>query len=97
MSNSILGVSIFDSGAAGSGGASGTKGKATLVAGTVTIAIPGLTANSVANASPLTPAGTLGAVYKCVCSTNSLTITSITAGLITQNLDTSVMQYFVVP
>lgn len=100
MSNSINGPSIFDSGvspAIGSGGAAGTKGLATLVSGTVTIAIAGLTSTSVANATSLTPIGTLGAELKCVCSANQLVITSVTTGLGTQILDNSIVQYIVFP
>lgn len=100
MSNSINGPSIFDTGAAqiaGSGGNNGTKGIVTLVNGTATIAIAGLTSASTATATYLTPTGTIGASLKCVCGTNSLTITSVVTGLGTQILDASVVQYYVVP
>lgn len=100
MSNSINGPSIFDTGtspAVGSGGAQGTQGRATLVSGTVTIAIPGLTSTSTAIAQAFTPIGTLGIEYKCVCSTNQLVISAITTGLGTQILDNSILQYIVFP
>lgn len=96
MSSSINGPSIFDpaTGAIGTGGANGIKGTTPLTAGTVTLSIAGLTSSSVAFVQLLTPAGSLGVNYKCVCSANQLIITSLTTGLGTQVLDTSTVQYF---
>jgi hypothetical protein len=70
------------------------SGTATLVAGTVAISIPGLTANSKVTVSPKTLGGTLGGLYRAVCTAGTLTITSIiVASGLTQTLDTSVVQY----
>lgn len=71
-------------------------GSTTLVAGVKVVSIPGLTASSIALIQPTGPAGTLGAVYKAVCTQDTLTITSLTAALATQVLDISAMNYLAV-
>lgn len=84
-------MSIFDKAALNE-----QTGQAALVAGTVAINIPGLTTSSSAQVTPIIPAGTLGAMYKAVCTANTLTITSVlAAGLGVQVLDTSTVNYTV--
>lgn len=91
-------MSIFDIPGSPSGTSPGavTSGQATLVLGTVAINIPGLSATSKATVTPLTPTGSLGATYKAVCTTNTLTITAVTAALATQALDVSVLNYIAI-
>lgn len=90
-------MSIVDAPNASAGQAgSTTKGQATLVSGTIAVNIPGMTASSIVVASPQTPTGTVGVGYKCVCTTNTLTITAYVTGLGTQVLDNSVLNYIAV-
>lgn len=70
-------------------------GRTTLVAGTIAQSVPGVTANSNAWVQNIIPGGTLSAAYKAVCTTNTVTITSVTTGGATNNLDTSTVSYFV--
>lgn len=87
-------MSIVDR--AGLAAAGMSTGQATLVAGTVAVAIPGLTTSSTAQVTPVNPIGTIGAIYKAVCTANTLTITSVlAAGLGTQTLDLSVVNYII--
>ncbi len=69
------------------------SGRATLVAGTVTLAIPLVSANTKCVISIVTPGGTLGIGYDTSCTANQLVITSIVAAGTIQVLDTSVVDY----
>lgn len=91
-------MSIFELPTGPTGTAPGAvkSGSATLVLGTVALSIPGVTAASRATITPLTPTGTLGVSYKAVCTTDTLTITAVQAGLGTQVLDVSVLNYILV-
>lgn len=86
----------------GTGNSSGTAdtltnaGSATLVSGTTTVSISGLTSSNLAVVSIKTPGGTLGAAYKAVCTTNTLTITAITTAGVTVITDTSTLTYAIV-
>ncbi len=76
-------------------GGGGKMGVATLVAGSVAISISGLTTNSRAFVQLVTPGGTLGDAFKAVCTTNTLTITSVVAAGTTQTSDTSTLNYVI--
>ena len=70
------------------------SGTATLSSGVAVVNIPDLTANSKVAVSCKTLGGTLGGMYRSVCTADTLTITSIIlASGLTQTLDTSVVQY----
>lgn len=72
------------------------RGTATLVAGTKAVLLDYIPAGAIVTATMHTPSGTLGATYKTVIVANtSLTITSVTAALAVQLLDTSVIHYTV--
>ena len=70
-------------------------GTATLVSGTKAITISGLTSGNMAFVQLTTPGGTLGAAYKAVCTTNTLTITAVTVAGVTVTTDTSTLNYFI--
>lgn len=71
-------------------------GRTTLVAGTKTVTITGLTTSHKAYVSMQAAGGTIG-VIQAVCTANTLTLTSIVAGgILTQTLDTSTIEYFIV-
>ena len=71
------------------------QGGAVLSSGTKAITISGLTALNRAFVQLVTPGGTLGAAYKAVCTTNTLTITSVTVAGVTVTTDTSTLNYVV--
>lgn len=68
-------------------------GSVTLVAGVGVVTIPTLTTSGNAFAQLVTPGGTLGVGYQAVCTTNTLTITSVVAAGTVQALDTSTVRY----
>lgn len=68
------------------------KATGTLAGGVATIPVTGMTASSTAVASYVTPAGTLGQGFKCVCSAGQVVVTSLQSGGTTQALDTSTIQ-----
>lgn len=68
-------------------------GRTTLIAGTITLVILGVTANTKAYPSIVTPGGTLGSGYKMACSANQLIITSVVAAGTIQALDTSILDF----
>lgn len=71
------------------------SGSVTLVAGTATVTISGLTTSSIALVQLITESGTLAAAYKAPCTSNTLTITSVTTAGVTNTLDTSTVGYVV--
>ena len=71
------------------------KGSATLVSGTKAITISGLTTSNQAFVTIAVTGGTLGGAYKAVCTTNTLTITSVSAAGTTVTTDTSTLNYLV--
>ncbi len=73
-----------------------TKGTATLVSGTKAITISGLTSSNQAFVQLVTPSGTLGAMYKAVCTTNTLTITAVSILGVTVTTDTSTLNYLII-
>jgi hypothetical protein len=83
---------------AGATAARGTMlaGKATLVAGTVDVAIPGLTSSSSVQITLRELNGTIGADYSAFSTTDKITITSHKADKTVETLDTSVIQYLVI-
>jgi len=72
------------------------KGTTTLVTGTKTITILGLTSSDQAFIQLTIPGGTLGNNFKAICTTDTLTITSVVAAGIIQTLDTSSLNYLVI-
>lgn len=73
------------------------SGTSTLVAGTSTVTITGITASSIPTYSILTPSGTsLTTNYKLVCTSNTLTITAIVAAGTINASDVSTINYIVV-
>lgn len=75
----------------------GLGGKATLVAGTLAITIPGLTSTNDAITGIITPAnGSLTVKFQAVCTTNTLTITALLAAGTINTADTSVVAYSIV-
>ena len=71
-------------------------GTATLVSGTKAITISGLTSSNHAFITVSASGGTLGTTYKAVCTTNTLTITSIGPTGSTVTTDTSTLNYLVI-
>ena len=71
-------------------------GDLTLTAGTAAITITGLTSNDRAFTQLTSPSGIVGGIYKAVCTTNSLTITSLNTNGTTLTTDTSTLSYFIV-
>lgn len=74
-------------------GTNGRMGVTTLVAGTVAISIASVTTSTRAFVQLVISGGTIGNGYKAVCTSGTLTITSITAAGATQVLDTSTLNY----
>ncbi len=72
-----------------------STGSVTLVSGTKAVTISGLTSSNQAFIQLKTTGGTLGNGYKAVCTTGTLTITSVVAAGTTQTLDTSTLNYLV--
>lgn len=70
-------------------------GDAILSSGVATITITGITSSDRATATPTSSAGTLGVALQCVCTTDTLTITSKGTTNTTQTLDTSTVFYTV--
>lgn len=70
-------------------------GAATLASGTIAVTISGLTTSDRAFVQLTTPGGTMGAGYKAVCTTDTLTITSIAAAGTTVTTDTSTLNYMI--
>lgn len=78
-------------------GTDGRVGQTTLVAGTQTITINGLTTNSRAFVTLVTPTGvTLTTAYQAVCTSNTLTIQANVAAGTINTADGSVLNYFVI-
>lgn len=78
-------------------GTNGSLGQATLVSGTVAVTISGVSTASRAFAQMETPGGTLGTGgYKAVCTSNTLTITSISTAGALNVLDTSTLNYVII-
>jgi hypothetical protein len=78
-------------------GANGTAGTATLVAGTIAVAIANVTANSLPTVTLKTPAGgALTVKWQAVCTAGTLTITALLAAGTINAADTSVVTYIVV-
>ena len=73
-----------------------TKGTITLVSGTKALTISGVTTSNQAFVQLVTPGGTLGGAYKAVCTSNTLTVTSIGATGTTITTDTSTLNYLIV-
>ena len=72
------------------------KGTATLASGTKAITISGVSTSNEAFVQLTTPSGTLGAAYKAVCTTNTLTITAVSVAGVTVTTDTSTLNYLVI-
>jgi hypothetical protein len=74
------------------------KGQTTLVAGTKTITIAGLTSSSAASIGLVSIGGTVSTTwqYKAVCTANTLTITAITNSGAANTSDTSTLSYIVI-
>lgn len=71
--------------------------QATLSSGTIAVTITGLTSSSVATISEQSGSGnSLTVRYKAACTTNTLTITALTAADATNTSDNSVVQYIAV-
>jgi len=90
----LASLAAAQSGLAGSG----TSGDATLVAGTVNVAIPGITTNSKVVLTRHTAGGTVTSTtaYFYVVSAGQLTITAAVAAGTINTADTSVITYAVV-
>ena len=71
------------------------KGTSTLVSGTKAVTVSGVTTSNNAFVQLTTPGGTLGGMYKAVCTTNTLTITSVSTTGITVTTDTSTLNYVI--
>ena len=71
------------------------KGTATLVSGTKAVTVSGVTSSNQAFVTLVTPAGTLGAAYKAVCGTNTITITAVSIAGVTVTTDTSTLNYLI--
>jgi hypothetical protein len=67
----------------------------TLVAGTATVSLTGVTASSLPFISLVSESGTLGAQVKAVCSSGSITFTSVNTAGATNTLDTSTYSYVI--
>lgn len=76
-------------------GTGGFQGIATMVAGVTTVTITGLLATDHCFINLRVPGGTLGNRIKAVCTTNTLTITSIGLTGTTNTLETSTYDYFI--
>lgn len=75
----------------------GAVGTAVLSSGTVTVSNSNITANSIIVLNYSTTSGTLGAALTYTKSAGaSFTVTDMTAGLLTQTLDNSTIQYVIV-
>lgn len=72
-------------------------GQATLVSGTKAISITGVTTSSRAFVQAVSQGGTVSTTfeYSAVCTSGTLTITAITTGNVTNALDTSTLNYYV--
>lgn len=79
-------------------GSNGIVGQVALVSGTKSITISGLTTASRAFIQGVSQAGTVSTTfeYAAVCTANTLTITALTTGNVTNTLDTSTLNYFVI-
>lgn len=73
-----------------------SKGTITLVSGTKALTITGITTSNQAFITLTTPGGTLGAAYKAVCTTNTLTVTAVTVAGVTVATDTSTLNYLII-
>ena len=74
-------------------------GQTTLVAGTKAITVTGLTTASLAFVSLVSSvpgAGSLTVSHRAVCTANTITITALVAAGTINNLDLSVVNWFVV-
>lgn len=78
-------------------GSNGRTGQTTLVLGTKAITITGLTTSSRAFIQGVSQGGTVSTTfeYAAVCTSNTLTITALTTGNVTNTLDTSTLNYFI--
>jgi hypothetical protein len=76
----------------------GASGKTTLIAGTKSITISGVTTSSTATLGFVSIGGTVSTTwqYKVVCTTNTITITAIDNTGATNTSDTSTLNYYVV-
>lgn len=72
------------------------QGRVTLVGGAAVINAPGTLSTDNASASLVSGVGTLGAEYRCVCTTDTLTITSMATTGIQVALDTSTVFYEII-
>lgn len=74
-------------------GTNGMQGTVPMTAGVATVTIAGLVSTDKVGINLITPAGTLGPRVKAVCTTNTLTITSINTAGLTNTLETSTYSY----
>lgn len=74
------------------------SGQTTLVAGTKAISLTGVTTSSKAFVQAVSQGGTVSTTfeYSAVCTSGTVTITAITTGNVTNALDTSTLNYYVI-
>jgi hypothetical protein len=72
------------------------SGTATLAAGVAAISDKRIHASSVAVVAYVTPAGTMGANLKGVCTAGTLTITAVKSDKTTETSDTSLVAYLII-
>jgi hypothetical protein len=79
-------------------GTNGRVGQTTLVSGTKAITISGLTTSSRAFITLVSQGGTVTTTtsYGAVCTSNTLTITALTAAKATNTSDTSIINYWII-
>lgn len=73
-------------------------GQTTLVSGTKAISVTGVTTSSQAFVNVVSQGGTVSTTfeYAVVCTSGTITITALTNGNVTNTLDTSVLNYYVI-
>ena len=79
-----------------SGTSGDMAGDATLSSGTIAVTITGLLSTDRAFITLTSPSGTLASGYESVCTSNTLTITSVTTAGATNTLDNSTVSYFII-
>ena len=72
------------------------SGAVVLVSGTKAVTISGITSSNRAFVTVSVTGGTLGTTYKAVCTTNTLTVTSVSAAGTTVVTDTSTLNYLII-
>lgn len=79
-------------------GTNGSAGQTTLVTGTKAITITGVTTSSRCFIQAVSQGGTVSTTfeYAAVCTANTLTITALTTGNVTNTLDTSTLNYMII-